>query len=59
MRAKLVQFIRDEEGLTMVEYAIAGGLVGAGAVAAFRLLGGEVSRIINAIAGVLQGVSIA
>ena len=26
----LVRFIRDEDGLTTVEYAIAGGLVGAG-----------------------------
>jgi len=44
------KFIDDEEGLTMVEYAIAGGLVGAGCIAAFQLLGGEVFRIINAIA---------
>lgn len=58
MKAKLVEFIRDEEGLTMVEYAIAGGLVGAGAVAAFRLLGGEVSRVITAIKDVLAGVTI-
>lgn len=51
------KFIDDEEGLTMVEYAIAGGLVGAGAIAAFQLLGGEVFRIINAIAvrlGIVQ-----
>ena len=32
---KLFAFIRDEEGLTTVEYAIAGGLVGAGVIGAF------------------------
>jgi pilus assembly protein Flp/PilA len=46
---KLLAFIRDEEGLTTVEYAIAGGLVGAGVIGAFGLLGDEVFRVINAI----------
>jgi pilus assembly protein Flp/PilA len=45
----LVRFIRDEDGLTTVEYAIAGGLVGAGVIGAFNLLGGEVFRVITAI----------
>ena len=35
----LMKFIRDEEGLTTVEYAIAGGLVGAGVIGAFNALG--------------------
>jgi len=46
---KLYAFIRDEEGLTTVEYAIAGGLVGAGVIAAFSDLGTEVGRVINEI----------
>jgi pilus assembly protein Flp/PilA len=46
---KIMQFVRDEEGLTTVEYAIAGGLVGAGVIGAFSLLGGEVFRVINTI----------
>ena len=37
----LKKFIRDEEGLTTVEYAIAGGLVGAGVIAAFDLWVGK------------------
>ena len=45
----LVAFLRDEEGLTTVEYAIAGGLVGAGVIGAFMLLGDEVFRVINEI----------
>lgn len=49
MNKKLMQFVRDEEGLTTVEYAIAGGLVGAGVIGAFNLLGKEVFRVITAI----------
>jgi pilus assembly protein Flp/PilA len=51
-------FLREEEGLTMVEYAIAGGLVGAGAILAFNLLGVEVARIINAIMTALKAITI-
>ena len=47
MKTMLLKFIRDEEGLTTVEYAIAGGLVGAGVIVAFDLLGTEVARVID------------
>ena len=46
---KLFAFIREEEGLTTVEYAIAGGLVGAGVIGAFMTLGDEVFRVIDEI----------
>jgi pilus assembly protein Flp/PilA len=39
MKKFVVAFLMDEEGLTMVEYAIAGSLVAAGAVLAFTNLG--------------------
>jgi len=51
-------FIADERGVTMVEYAIAGGLVGAGAIGAFSLLGFEVTRIVTFVYGVLAAVTI-
>jgi pilus assembly protein Flp/PilA len=51
-------FFREEEGLTTVEYAIAGGLVGAAVIGAFLLLGGQVSRIINAIEQALNTITI-
>lgn len=47
-------FLRDEEGLTTVEYAIAGGLVGAAVIAAFIALGAEVGRVIEYITGELS-----
>jgi pilus assembly protein Flp/PilA len=49
MKKHVTKFLRNEEGLTTVEYAIAGGLVGAAVIAAFNLLGIEVGRVINAI----------
>lgn len=49
MRSKLLTFIRDEEGLTMVEYAIAGSLVGLACVLAFTNLG-------SAVAGAIQNM---
>ena len=54
----MLAFLRDEEGLTTVEYAIAGGLVGAGVIAAFGFLGGEVNRVITEIFTALQGIII-
>jgi pilus assembly protein Flp/PilA len=56
---KLMKFIRDEEGLTTVEYAIAGGLVGAGVIGAFNLLGVQVNRVISAIVNALTNITIA
>ena len=46
---KVSDFIRDEEGLTTVEYAIAGSLVGLAVVTAFTDLGGAVGDVIDEI----------
>ena len=53
IKTAVVAFMREEKGLTMVEYAIAGALVTAAAVAAFTLLGGNVSTQITNLAGVV------
>jgi pilus assembly protein Flp/PilA len=53
MNKLLDAFLKDEEGLTMVEYAIAGALVTAAAVAAFTLLGVNIAAQITAIATVV------
>jgi pilus assembly protein Flp/PilA len=55
MKKFVVAFLQDEEGLTMVEYAIAGALVAAGAVGAFTLLGGNIVLKITALAGDVMG----
>ena len=48
-RSRLSAFCKEDEGLTVVEYAIAGGLIGAVLIGAFLLLGREVGAIITYI----------
>ena len=55
MRKELLAFLRDEEGLTMVEYAVAGALISAAAVAAFTGLGQAVIDKITAITAAITG----
>jgi pilus assembly protein Flp/PilA len=50
MISYLNKFIRDQRGLTTVEYAVAGALITAAVVAAFTLLGGNVAAMINFLA---------
>ena len=50
---KLQDFLKDEEGLTTVEYAIAGSLVGLAVVTAFTDLGTTVGNAITAIKNVV------
>ena len=54
IKQALIEFWKDEEGLTTVEYAIAGSLVGAAVVAAFGALGNQVTTVINGITTDLQ-----
>lgn len=49
-KEKLLQFLREEDGLETVEYAVAGSLIVAGSIAAFTNLGTEVSQAIDCIA---------
>lgn len=50
---KLSHFLRDEEGLELSEYAVAGALLVLGTLAAFTLLGTNITGAITAIAGVV------
>jgi pilus assembly protein Flp/PilA len=54
MKEKIMKFLRDEDGLTTVEYAVAGALVAAAVVAAFTALGGEVGTTIDRLTGILS-----
>jgi|KBSMisStandDraft_5_1062788.scaffolds.fasta_scaffold62405_3 pilus assembly protein Flp/PilA len=46
LKSGLIRLWKEEEGLTVVEYAIAGGLIGAAVIVAFFNLGGTVGAII-------------
>ena len=55
IKTSIRTFIKDEDGLTIVEYAVAGGLITLGAVAAFITLGGNVSTAITSLGCAVQG----
>ncbi|GAC1453870.1 MAG: hypothetical protein PVSMB6_08870 [Steroidobacteraceae bacterium] len=48
-KSVLVELTNNDEGLTTVEYAIAGGLIGLAVVVAFQTLGVTVGGVITAI----------
>ncbi|RTR38877.1 Flp family type IVb pilin [Shewanella canadensis] len=50
-----IDFIEDESGLTAVEYAIAGGLVVGGMVAAFTMLGEGATKRIETLCSAVGG----
>jgi pilus assembly protein Flp/PilA len=54
-KKRLALLWRSDEGLTTVEYAVAGTLITLAVVAAFTALGGAVSAQIQAIVNVLTG----
>jgi pilus assembly protein Flp/PilA len=55
LKQAVMDFIREEEGLTVVEYAVAGGLVTLAVVEAFTLLGGAVDTRIRALVTAVGG----
>jgi pilus assembly protein Flp/PilA len=55
VKDKVLAFLRDEDGLTIVEYAVAAGLITATVAGTFLALGGTVEGIIAAINGYLGG----
>lgn len=57
MNKQVMKFLQDEDGLTTVEYAIAGGLVGAAVILAFSLLGEQVARVITSLWNALATVN--
>lgn len=49
IKTSVLTFIKDEDGLTVVEYAVAGGLISLAVVGAFTALGGQVAATITAL----------
>lgn len=54
LKKALMALSKDDEGMTMVEYAVAGGLIAALLVGAFATLGGTITGIITYINTQLQ-----
>lgn len=51
MNAKLMKFLRDEDGVTAIEYGLIAGLVAVAIIVAVSLLGTDLARLFNNIAG--------
>ena len=57
MKKFILDFLRDEEGLTTVEYAVAGSLVAAAVVVAFTDLGTAVGTAIGTLEDAVDGTA--
>ncbi|MNP77736.1 Flp/Fap pilin component [compost metagenome] len=54
IKASVMKFVKDEDGLTIVEYAVAGGLITLFVVGAFQALGGAVEQNIQDLKGAVE-----
>ncbi|WP_260963307.1 Flp family type IVb pilin [Pseudomonas citri] len=57
IRTSISKFVKDEDGLTIVEYAVAGGLITVAVAAMFTLLGGAVNDRITALCAAVKGAA--
>ena len=53
----ILEFLKDEDGLTMIEYAVAGGVIALGAAAAFSSLGDAVGTRIGELETTVDGTA--
>ena len=49
MMQKIMNFIKDEDGLELSEYAVMGGLIILGVVLTVGLLAGEIDRVLGLV----------
>ena len=54
LKSKIAQFLREEEGLELSEYAVAGSLIVIGTVTAFGLLSDEIEGAIGDITAAIS-----
>ncbi len=58
LKETMIAFLKEEEGLTTVEYAVAGSLVAAAVVTAFTNLGTQVCTSISGIITQIGGSAV-
>ncbi|GLO33105.1 hypothetical protein PPUN12996_51640 [Pseudomonas putida] len=57
IKTSVMKFVKDEDGLTIVEYAVAGGLIALAVVTAFTDLGTAVGTRITALKNAINGTT--
>ncbi len=55
IKASVMKFVKDEDGLTIVEYAVAGGLITLAVAAAFTTLGTNIGTQIGRLGTCVTG----
>jgi len=58
IKASLVKFVKDEDGLTIVEYAVAGGLITLAVVTAFTTLGTAITTQLGRLAACMGATGV-
>lgn len=56
MNAKLMKFLRDEDGVTAIEYGLIAGLVAIAIIVALTTLGTDLSGLFGRISGRLTAI---
>ena len=56
---KLKRFLKDEEGVVMIEYALIGALIGVALIFVLKLTANSIGNILNDIRSALDGAVVA
>ncbi len=57
MLAKMIGFIKDEDGATAIEYGLIAALVSVAAIGALTAMGGSLSTMFNTVSSALSGAA--
>lgn len=57
IKISVMKFVKDEDGLTIVEYAVAGGLITIAVVTVFVTLGKNVCGVITSLKDAVLGTA--
>jgi pilus assembly protein Flp/PilA len=57
MIAKMISFVRDEDGATAIEYGLIAALVSVAAIGALTAMGSSLSTMFNTVSSALSGAA--
>jgi pilus assembly protein Flp/PilA len=57
MKRALLAFVNDESGQDLIEYALVGGLIAVGAIAALSLLSNSIGLSFNSVGNTISNAS--
>jgi pilus assembly protein Flp/PilA len=57
MIAKMIAFVRDEDGATAIEYGLIAALVSVAAIGALTAMGSSLSTMFNTVSSALSGAA--